>query len=295
MNLKTGLFAALGIFAAGFCAIWTAHLWASSRRGDGDADFEKTRPPSLAEMTVGLTTNFFDTLGIGSFAPTTSIFRIGGMVKDENIPGTLNVGDTIPTFIEALIFIAIVAVGTKTLVLMIVASIMGAWLGAGVVADLPKRRIQIGMGIALLCAAGLFLMSNLGLFPAGGIAQELSGTRLILGLAGNFILGSLMPLGIGLYAPCMILISLLGMDPKTSFPIMMGSCAFLMPVASVRFLDKRRYAPGPALGLTLGGIPGVLLAAYIVKSMPLRALRWLVIIVVTYTAAAMLRSGAARG
>jgi uncharacterized membrane protein YfcA len=88
----------------------------------------------------------------------------------------------------------------------------------------------------------------------------------------------------------MILVSLLGMNPQAAFPIMMGSCAFLMPVASAKFLEARSYSVRPALGLALGGIPAVLIAAFIVKSLPLTLVRWLVVVVVTYSAIMMLRS-----
>ena len=97
-----------------------------------------------------------------------------------------------------------------------------------------------------------------------------------------------MTLGIGLYAPCMILVSLLGMNPKTAFPIMMGSCAFLMPVSSIRFVRERSFHPQAALGLAIGGLPAVLIAAFLVRSLPLSAVRWLVVIVVVYTAVNML-------
>jgi len=282
----------LGLFAAGFVALWVADLIKIKKLKPEAGPAQRLRPGGI-ELLIGFVTNFFDTLGIGSYAQQTSLFKIFRLVPDELIPGTLNIGDTIPTFLEAFAFMAAVEVGAKTLILMIAASILGAWLGAGIVASLPKRKIQIGMGAALLAAAAFFLMSNLGLFPAGGATQNLSGPLLALGLAGNFVLGALMTLGIGLYAPCMVLVSLLGMNPQAAFPIMMGSCAFLMPVASPRFMQKRRYSPGTALALALGGIPGVLIAAYIVKSLPLKVLRWLVIAVVTYTAAAMLRSAAA--
>ena len=99
-----------------------------------------------------------------------------------------------------------------------------------------------------------------------------------------------MTLGIGLYAPCMILISILGMNPRAAFPIMMGSCAVLMSVSSAPFIRSERYNRKAALGLTVGGIPGVLLAAFVVKSLPLSAVRWLVVAVVIYTASMMLRS-----
>jgi uncharacterized membrane protein YfcA len=246
--------------------------------------------PKPIEVGVGFITNFFDTLGIGSFAPTTSLFKLLGLVPDERIPGTLNVGHTPPTVAQALIFIASVQVEMPTLAGLIAASVAGAWLGAGVVAGLPRRRIQIGMGIALLVAATLFSLTNLGLVPGGGEALGLSGARLTLAVAGNFVLGALMTLGIGLYAPCMIMISLLGMNPIAAFPIMMGSCAFLMAIGSVRFLEKGSYSLRPALGLTLGGVPGVLIAAFVVRSMPINMLRWVVAAVVLYTAWAMLRS-----
>ncbi len=99
-----------------------------------------------------------------------------------------------------------------------------------------------------------------------------------------------MTLGIGLYAPCMILVSLLGMNPTTAFPIMMGSCAFLMPVASVRFIRSGSFSPGACLGLLIGGVPAVLIAALIVKRLPIGAVRWLVVVVVLYTATALLRA-----
>src|SRR5258707_5212693 len=145
------------------------------------------------------------------------------------------------------------------------------------------------MGAALLAAAALFLMANLNLFPAGGTAMSLENWKLAAGVLGSLVLGALMTLGIGLYAPCMILVSLLGMDPKAAFPIMMGSCAFLMPVGSMRFIREGRYSLTAGVGLALGGIPAVLLAAFVVRSLPLSAVRWLVIVVVVYTAAALLQ------
>jgi len=220
--------------------------------------------------------------------------RADPLVRDEFIPGTLNVGHTPPTIVQALIYITIIEVDMTTLVLMIAAAVMGAWLGAGVVAGWERRKIQIGMGAALLVAATLMLMTQLSLFPGGGVALGLDGARLWVGVVGNFILGAFMTLGIGLYAPCLILISLLGMAPTTAFPIMMGSCAFLMPVASARFIRKGSYDLRAALGLALGGIPAVLIAAFIVKSLPLSAVRWLVVVVVVFTALAMLRSAMVR-
>ena len=280
------LFIALGLMGLFFVTSWIRALL---RRRDDRG------PPTALQTVIGFLTNFFDTLGIGSYAPTTAMFRFFHLVPDERIPGTMTLGHTLPTVVQAFIFIAIVKVDFATLVALIAASILGAWLGAGVVARWPRRKIQVGMGVALCVAAGLFVLKNLDemrgapMLP-GGEAAGLSGALLAVGIAGNFVLGALMTLGIGLYAPCLIMISLLGMEPRTAFPIMMGSCAFLMPVASVRFLRAEAYAARPALGLALGGVPAVLIAALIVKSLPLTAVRWLVVLVVLYAASGLLRA-----
>lgn len=278
----TALFVALAFFTAFY--LWT--LWRGVRRR---APTELARPSAQTAAT-GFVTAFFDTLGIGSFATTTSIFRHWKLVDDAVIPGTLNVGITLPTIVQAYIYTRLIPVDSRTLILMIVAAVVGAWLGAGIVARWPKARIQLGMGTALLIAAAIMLGGLLAILPAGGNALALSGSKLAFGLAGNFLLGALMTLGIGLYAPCMILVSLLGLTPTAAFPIMMGSCAFLMPVASARFIRLDRYDVRAALGLAIGSLPAVLLAAFIVKSLPLNAVRWLVIVVVVYTAVGLLRA-----
>ena len=246
--------------------------------------------PTPLELLIGFVTNFFDTLGIGSFAPTTSWFKLQRVVPDEKIPGTLNVGHTPPVIAQAFIFITIVQVDLLTLTSMIAAAVVGAWFGAGVVAALPRRVIQIGMGAALFIAAVTFTAANLGYAPVGGEALGLRGAGLAAAVVANLVLGALMTLGIGMYAPSMIVVSVLGMNPVVAFPIMMGSCAFLMPAAGMRFLRAGAYSLRASLGLAIGGLPAVLIAAFVVRSLPLTMLRWLVVIVVTYAATTMLRS-----
>jgi uncharacterized membrane protein YfcA len=278
MNAKDLLFVGLGgvliiYFAAVAYGIRSAGAW---------------RAPTPLQVAIGFVTAFFDTLGIGSFATTTTVYKLRQMVPVRLIPGTLNVGHTLPTITQAFIYTRIVPVDSVTLVSMIAASCIGSWLGAGVVVHWPRRNIQIGMGLALLGAAALMLMTQLNLLPGGGATLGLTGPRLWIGLGGNFVLGVLMMLGIGLYAPCMILVSLLGMNPTAAFPIMMGSCAFLMPTSSVRFVRSGKIHLQAALGLAMGAVPAVLIAALIVKSLPLSAVRWLVVIVVVYTSINML-------
>jgi hypothetical protein len=247
---------------------------------------------SLAISIVSFIANFFDTLGIGSYATTTAMVRQFKLIPDEKIPGSLNVGYVIPTVIQAYIYTQLVPVDTTTLIALIAASVVGAWLGAGVVSGLPRRKVQLGMGSALLVAAFIMIASQpqIHLIPAGGDALALTGTKLAIGVVGNFILGALMTIGIGLYAPCMILIYLLGMRPTAAFPIMMGSCAFLMPLASVRFIRAGAFARNAIIGMLIAGIPAVFLAALIVKSLPLDYVKWLVVVVVSYTAISMLRA-----
>ena len=283
--MRTVIFVVLTAFGVVYVAQWVRSARQAVRSG-----VQPGGAPSPLLTAIGFITNFFDTLGIGSFAPTTSWYKLQDLVPDERIPGTMHVGHTLAVIAQAFIFVAIIEVDMVTLVTLIVASVLGAWLGSGVVARWPRRRIQVGMGVALLAAGGTFVMANLGLAPVGGEAIGLSGAALGAGIVGTFILGALMTLGIGMYAPAMILVSVLGMNPVVAFPIMMGSCAFLMPVASVRFLKAGAYSLRPALGLALGGVPAVLLAAFLVKSLPLTTMRWLVVIVVTYAAVAMLRS-----
>lgn len=287
----TALLSALGVVSAVYIAGWARAIAAvrrlSSREASPATDARFPTPPMIG---LGFGANFFDALGIGSFATSTAIFRLFKMVPDRVIPGTLNAGHTLPTVAQAFIFTTLIPVDIVTLVSMIVAAVLGAWLGAGVVSSWPKRAVQLGMGIALLAAATLMLMTQLSLFPGGGEALGVRGILLVVAVVGNFILGALMTLGIGLYAPCMILVSLLGMNPTAAFPIMMNSCAFLMPVGSLRFIREQCYSLRVALGLAIGGVFGSIVAGVFVKSLDLSTVRWLVIAVVVYTAVTLLIS-----
>ncbi len=286
-----GLLVLLALFYIGrWIVIERRAAGAPEANGAGGAGFR----PGLVQTITGFVTNFFDTLGVGSFAPTTSVFKLFKLVPDEKIPGTLNTGHALPTVAQALIFIAAVSVDPLTLITLIAAAVAGAFIGSGIVAKLPRRAIQIGMGVALLVAATLFVLGIVGAIPAGGDATALRGPLLFVAIACNFVLGALMTLGVGLYAPCLILVSLLGMNPIAAFPIMMGSCAFLMPVAGLRFIKAGSYDVRAAIGLALGGIPAVLIAAFVVKSLSLDWLRWLVVIVVLYAAFTMLRAARAK-
>ena len=206
------------------------------------------------------------------------------------MPGTLNVANTIPVLIQALIFIQIIEVEPITLLTMLLSAAGGAVLGAGIVAKLPVRKIQLTMGFALLVTAFFMLSGQMDWVQGGGEAIGLTGWKLGLAIGANFILGAFMTAGIGLYAPCMALIYALGISPLVAFPIMMGSCAFLMPPASAKFIKEGAYNRKAAVSMAIPGAVAVLIAAFIVKSLPLDTLRWVVIVVIIYTSLVMLKS-----
>ena len=241
---------------------------------------------------IGFVANFADTLGIGSFAIVVAMSKALKLnVKDKHIPGMLNVSCTIPVVTEALIFTTTIEVEPITLITMLAAAGAGSYIGAGIISKMDEKKIQLVMGIALLATAILMFLGLpwINLMPGGGNEIGLSGVKLVIGIIGNFILGALMTAGIGLYAPCMALVYFLGMSPKVAFPIMMGSCAVLMPIASAKFIKEGQFPRKASLAITIGGVIGVFIAAYLVKSLPMDILKVLVIIVILYTSFTMLK------
>jgi uncharacterized membrane protein YfcA len=277
--IVTVLLTALGVLAVMFTAVLIQTAWRRSELR-----------PTFESIVLGGIANFFDTLGIGSFATTTAWIKLRKLVPDSFIPGTLNVGYALPTVVQAYIFIQLVNVDPKLLAACIGASVAGAIVCAPVVVRLPVRVVQGVVGIALLIASTLYALSNLDMMPAGGDALALAAGPFAVAVIGHFVMGALMTFGIGLYAPSLILLSLLGLNPIAVFPIMMGACAFLMPVCGTRFVRADRINLRVVIGLALGGIPLVLVAAFLVKSLSLVTLRWGVVVVVLYAAVLLLRS-----
>jgi len=295
-----GLLAALSAIALYFIAV----LFGEARKRNQLA-------PNVEAIGLGAVTNFFDTLGIGSFAPSTAWMKLRKMAPDSYFPAILNAGHALPTVAEALVFITLVQVDPALLIGCIIAAVLGSWVGEPIVQKSPVKLVQTVVGIALLIAAVLFALKNLDsgfpainflfihtpamppthiLPPGGGVdATSLPIALFIVAIVGHFIMGVLMMFGIGLYAPSLILLSILGLNPIAAFPIMMGSCAFLMPISGARFVKTDRIDLRIVIGMAIGGIPAVLLAAFVVKSMDLVTLRWLVVVVVLYAAGLLLR------
>ena len=241
---------------------------------------------------IGFITNFGDTLGIGSFGPIVALFNaLKVNISDRLIPGTLNVSCTLPVLFEAILFTSAVDMDPLTLALMIAAAVIGSYIGAGKIAQMDERKIQKVMGIALILAATTMLITHpyLGLFEMENNATGLTGWKLIVGIIGNFIFGALMSAGVGLYAPCMAMVSLLGMNLKLAFPIMMGSCALLMPAGSIKFIKEQAYDWTAAIFINLFGLLGVVAAYLGVKNASIDILKFVIIAVIYYTGYSMLK------
>jgi len=272
----------LAIFASTYAVAFSLDFFKNKDK------LSKASWPGL--LGIGFVTNFLDTLGIGSFAQQTALFKFFKLVDDRIIPGTLNVGNTIPTVCQAFIFMTVIKVAPLTLACMAIAAPIGAALGAGVVSKLPRKKIQLGLSFALIAVALAMLAGLLNWFPKGGEATGLGGWKLILASSVSFALGAIHTIGVGFYAPCMALVYSLGMSPRVAFPIMMTSTAMLISAASLRFIKEKAHDRKASMALTLFGVLGVFLAAYVVTSLPLEKLKWVVLAVILYTSLMMLRS-----
>lgn len=252
--------------------------------------------PSLEAVALGAITNFFDALGIGSFAPTMAWFKFRGLVPDRLIPSTMIAGHTLPSVVLSLVFLVLLGVSVDPVLLVgcIVAAAAGAVIGAPLAARARVWVVQAVVGLALVIAGALYAATNLDLMPGGGVASTLPVPLTAVAIAGSAVFGVLLNFGIGNYAPTLLMLSLMGMDPRLSFPIMAGGSALAGASMSLRYLTLGQMDLRIAGGIALGGIPAVLIAAFVVKSMSLAWLRWLVVVVVAYAAFVMFRA-AARG
>jgi uncharacterized membrane protein YfcA len=250
--------------------------------------------PRAEAIALGAITNFFDTLGIGSFAPTMAWLKFRRLVPDRLIPCTMLVGHTLPSVAQAVIFLVLLGVFVDPVLLIgcVLAVLIGGLLGVSLVVRTKVWIVQLVVGFALILAAILYALTNLHLMPGGGTAAGLPMPLLVVAIAANFLFGVLLNFGIGNYAPTLILLSLMGMDPHLSFPIMAAGAALTATGASLRYISIGEVDLRIAGGIALGGIPAVLVAAFIVKSMSLEMLRWLVVCVVLYAALVMLRAAA---
>ena len=278
MSAATILLIIMWLFAAVFFVVLVKDVMAHK----DELDKSKMGYNSL----ISAIANFFDTLGIGSYAIATSAWKFNKSISDDLIPGTLTVAFGIPICVEATITMTRIDVDPLTLVLMIASAIVGSIIGAKIISKMDIMKIRMVMGVALLIVAAITLCKINGVGPFGliGTARGLTGALLVIGVIANFILGVLMTAGIGLYAPCMALVLLLGMSADVAFPIMMGSCAFLCPACGITFIKEGKYQRAMTIPMIITGSIGVLIAGFIVTSLPLTLLTYLVCVVMVICA-----------
>jgi len=283
MSVQTILLAVLAILTVIYLIVFVRDLIKHKNDSEKGTNF-------IVMSVIGFVINFFDVFGIGSFATGTALMKAFKQTDDRLIPGTLNVCFCIPVAIESFLFINGVEVEPVTLASMIVAAVVGAYLGAGVVAKLPTKVIRLLMGTALIVIGIVIVIQMMGLIPSSGVATGLSGIKFVIGIAANFILGALMTAGVGMYAPCLALVCLLGINPMIAFPIMMGSSAYLMPVASLKFIKEGAYNRKASLAIAIFGIFGVFIGYRFIKMLNLNALKFIIIIVMAYSAVSLFYS-----
>ena len=262
----------------------------------GEEQWEFGKKHAIITAIIGFVANFLDTLGIGSFAPSSAAFKMTKSVDDVLVPGTLNVGDTVPVCVEAFLFFGFVEMDILTLVLMLVASVLGSALMANIVSKFDRKKVRYALFVGLFLLATSVLMKVMAWGPFGtvGTALELRGVKLVIAVVGNFIFGALMSIGVGLYAPCMAMVLALGMDAGCAFPAMMGSCAYLMAFGNgPKFIAEGRYDMFASWMQAIFGACGV--AYLFVKSLPLDTLTKVIVVIVYFTAFLYLHDAIKKG
>ena len=253
------------------------------------AAIAKRAKPNGEMIVLGAVVNFLDTLGIGFFATTTAWLKFRRIVPDRLLPQTMLCGLTPPAMTESLVFLLAFSGQLDPILLFscVIAVFLGGLVGVPLVTRARVWVVQATVAIGLLLAAAAYVMQGLNLFPGGGTASSLPLGLAIVAVLANFGFGILANFGVGNYAPTLVMLSLMGMDPRLAFPIMAGGAALMGAGASFQHVRIGQVDLRVVLGLAIGGIPAVFVAVYLVKSMPIDYLRWLVVVVVLYAAAVM--------
>jgi len=248
--------------------------------------------PTPEALALGAVVNFFDTFGIGSFAQTTAWLKFRKLVPDRLIPPTMIAGLTPPAMVESIVFLWLLGVHVDPVLLFggAIATGLGGIVGAPLVVRARAWIVQMTVAMGLLLAGIAFVLGILQLMPVGGTASGLPPVQTGIAIALSFALGLLANFGVGNYAPTLAILSLMGMDPHYCFPIMASGASLMGAGSSMKFVKVPDLDLRIVVGLALGGIPAVLVAALIVKQMDVDVLRYVITVVVFYTAIVMARA-----
>lgn len=266
-----------GMFALVFVRDLIAHK--------GETMKEPGNPIALAISSFFIF--LLSTFGISDFAIGAAIYPKAKWVSDKKLPGTLNTECVIPVAVMALAYITSVEVDLATLLLPIIAQVIGAYISPRFVVKLPIKTIKKFVATGLFIAAALILAGKVGLYPSGGDATGLTGIKLIALTVLSFVYGAVNNIGIGSYALTTATVYALGLSPLVAFPIMMGACTFSVPVGSMQFIKLDSYSRKITLFTATFGALGVLVAAFVVKSLDVSMLQWIVVVVILFSAIQM--------
>ncbi|MDO4911976.1 MAG: sulfite exporter TauE/SafE family protein [Lactobacillus sp.] len=281
--VKQALFAAMIIFNAYFVVAFILDL-------KRHPDFMQEKASSKGLPFTAFLIFFLSTFGISDFALGTAIYEKLNWVSIKKLPGTLNTTFALPVMTMALAYISNVQVDVLTLIVCIACQTLGAYIGPFLVVKLPEKTVKRIVGFGLILASILIVLGQLNLIPSDGTATGLTGIKLVIAGIALFIFGALNNLGIGCYAPTMITIYLLGMNPIVAYPIMMGGGSFSTPIGSVQFVKLDTYSRKVTLFTMIFGVLGVFVAVFLVKNLNVYMLKWILLVVLIYSAHSLLRS-----
>lgn len=259
---------------------------------EGKAQWDKSKKFDVYNSFVMCISLFCDSLGVGCYAIQSTLFKFKKSVEDINVPGTLAVANGIPVLAEAILYLGVVKVEPVTLVSLTVAVIVGGYLGANLVTRWNVQKVRKAMGVGLIILAIVMAMRQLHVGPFGvvGYATGVHGIKLVIAIVVCVFLGMLNNIGIGAYGPILGLVSILGMSSKSAFPIMMCSCALMVPFGNGPvYIKQQKFDARVTVLSAVFGTIGVAVAILIVKSLPLDVVLWMVVAAVFISAIIFLK------
>jgi uncharacterized membrane protein YfcA len=238
----------------------------------------------LVQAPVSFLLNFLSGFGVSDYVICTALYHKTGWAEPRKLPGTLNTQSTLPVLVFALAYLSSVQVDIRTLLPLLAADMLGAFLSPRLTMSLPVRRIRQILACGLLFAGCAILANKLELVAVGGQATSLQGFKLAAGVICYFIIGALKAMGVASYPLAMTATFFLGLHPLVSYPLMMGGGALAAPLILIRYVKLDGYMRKlTLLGATVG-VAGGAIAVFTVKTLDISLLQWLVVGVVFYAA-----------
>ena len=276
--------------------IFIVYLFSDLFKNDEAKARLKEKKDWINLAVAGVITQFFDFMGIGSYGTLTAWFKFTKAVPDKLIPGTLNTCTIFTMTVMTVATVTVMEIEPLTLWVSAICAGIGGLVGSNVISKMNVNAIRWGMGIALIIVAAIIVLRQLGFMPGGGEAIGVHGVKLVILAVVAFILGALMTIGIGLYAPMMATAFLLGISPDVAYPLFMGTCAVMIPFAGINFVrqckktGKQQYDYKAIICISLFGCVGVAVGLFLITSLPLDAIKWIVSCVLVITAVTMFKS-----